>query len=335
MRRHVTPLRPFWWTLALLAALAIAGSLIYAHQQHIPAHVVAAVLPSLLLELACYVAIGFPAVRERFTAWEETRLASFILLTAIAPAVLYPLALGLFDPSRIVILFFCLLPVAFWYIAFPKKPWADLALAALLIALTLWRRPLLRDVYPNPLPDLRLDFLAQLMLIRTSAAVLLLIRRAEGIGYGFIPSRQEWRIGFAYFLRALPFVVATGFALGIMRLGAPTPNALLLPAYTLAAFAGCFFVVALSEEFLLRGVLLRRFIGITRSILLGSLLTAVISGLVHLPFRGPWNWKFAILSGVAHWFFGQAFLEAKSIRASMVAHALTVTTWVMVFAKSA
>jgi membrane protease YdiL (CAAX protease family) len=331
----VTPLRSFWWTLALLAAVVGAGSIIYAQQQHIPMRVVAAVWPSLFVELACYAAVGFVAVRERLGALPRERLQAILMLTAITPAVIYPALLGLLDPSRIVILFFVLVPVIYWYTAFPHKPWADFAFAALLIALMLLRRPLFRDAYPNPLPDLRLDFLSQLMLIRTAAAVMLLIRRAEGIGYGFVPTPAEWRIGFQHFLRALPFVVATGFALGIMRLGAPTPHLWLYPVYAIGAFAGCFFVVALSEEFLLRGVLLRRFIGVTRSILAGSLLAALISGLVHLPFRGPWNWKFAILSAVAHWFFGQAFLEAKSIRAGMVAHALTVTTWVMVFAKSA
>lgn len=331
----MTPLRSFWWTLALLAVSMGAGSFIYAQQQHIPLPVVWAVLPALLFEIACYVAVGFPAMRERLAAMPGERLRAILVVTAIAPAVFYPLLLGVFDPAKIVVLFLLVTLVVFWYTAFPHRPWADFAFAALLISLTLSHRYLMRDLYPPATPELKLDFLGKLMLIRTGAAVMLLIRRAEGIGYGFVPTRAEWRIGCAHFLRALPFVVATGFALGIMRLGAPTPHVALMPAYALVAFAGCFFVVALSEEFLLRGVLLRRFIGATRSILAGSLLAALVSGLVHLPFRGPWNWKFAILSAVAHWFFGQAFLEGKSIRASMVAHALMVTTWVMVFAKSA
>lgn len=334
MRRHVTPLRSLWWTLALLAIVVGAGSIIYAQQQHIPPAVLAAVLPALLLELACYVAIGFPAARERLINLERERLGPILVLAALAPAVLYPLLLGLFDPAKIVILFFIVTLVVFWYSAFPHQLWADLAFAALLVGLTLAHRQLIRDLYP-PAGEIKLDFLGKLMLIRTGAAVMLLIRQAEGIGYGFVPTRREWRIGFRHFLTALPFVTATGFALGILRLGSPTQSVLLWPAYAVAAFAGCFFVVALSEEFLLRGVLVRRFIGLTRSILMGSLLGALVSGLVHLPFRGPWNWKFAILSAVAHWFFGRAFLEGKTIRTSMVTHALMVTTWVMAFAKSA
>lgn len=291
--------------------------------------------PALLFELACYIAIGFPAVRERLLTWERERVQALLVVTALVPATLYPLLLGTFDASKIVVLFFLVTLVVGWYTAFPHKPWADFLFAALLIAITLLHRQLVRDLYPQPTPELRLDFLGKLMMVRTGAAVMLLIRRAEGIGYGFVPTKEEWRIGFAYFLRSLPFVVTTGFALGIMRLGTPTPKVALLPLYAIGAFVGCFFAQALSEEFLLRGVLLRRFIGVTRSILLGSVLAAVVSGLVHLPFRSPWNWKFAILSAVAHWFFGQAFLEAKTIRASMVAHSLLVTTWVMIFAKSA
>jgi membrane protease YdiL (CAAX protease family) len=53
---------------------------------------------------------------------------------------------------------------------------------------------------------------------------------------------------------------------------------------------------------------------------------------VHLPFRQFPNWRFAILAGVAGIFYGLAFLKAKSVRASMVTHALLVTTWRVFFA---
>jgi hypothetical protein len=36
-----------------------------------------------------------------------------------------------------------------------------------------------------------------------------------------------------------------------------------------------------------------------------------------------------VLAAVAGWFYGKAFEQAGSIRASMVTHALTVTVWLV------
>jgi membrane protease YdiL (CAAX protease family) len=47
---------------------------------------------------------------------------------------------------------------------------------------------------------------------------------------------------------------------------------------------------------------------------------------VHLPYGGFPNWRFALLASVAGVFYGLAFRQASSIRASMVTHALTITT---------
>ena len=331
----MTSLRSFWLTLAGLAAVVWAGSLIYAQQQHIPGRVVAAVAPAVFLELAFYFSSGFAAVRDRLSVLRPGLFSGLLLVSALLPATLYPALLGTLEAKDTLVLLALAGVVVGWYHVLPRTVYADFGLIAFLIAVTLLKGRFFRDLYPDA-GGLRMDFLGQLMWIRLSVFVMLLIRRAEGVGYGFWPTRQEWRIGARQFITALPFVAATGFALGNMRLA--TPNnipAAALPLYAVAVFIVIFLVVALSEEFLLRGLILRRLIGLTHSLRAAALLTAVISGLVHLPFRGPWNWKFAILSAVAHWFFGQAFLEAKSIRASMVTHALLVTVWFVAFGKSA
>lgn len=329
----MTSLRSFWILLSGLAVVVTAGSLIYAQQQHIPSSVVTAVAPALFLELAFYLSTGFVAVRERLAALRPLTLSAVLLISAVLPAF-YPALLGTFEWRDVAILLALAGVVVAWYHVLPRTPVSDLALMAVLAAVILLKGRFFRDLYPDA-GSVRLDFLGHLMWIRLFILVMLLVRRAEGIGYGFWPTPGEWRIGARQFVVALPFVASTGFALGNMRLGTPNVAPALLPLYALAAFIAVFMVVALSEEFLLRGVVLRRLIGMTRSIPTAMLITAVISGLVHLPFRGPWNWKFAIVSAVAHWFFGQAFLEGKSVRASMVTHALVVTTWFVAFGKSA
>jgi uncharacterized protein len=48
---------------------------------------------------------------------------------------------------------------------------------------------------------------------------------------------------------------------------------------------------------------------------------------VHLPFGTFPNWRFALIAAIAGWFYGRAYLKTGSIRAAMVAHALTNVTW--------
>jgi membrane protease YdiL (CAAX protease family) len=63
----------------------------------------------------------------------------------------------------------------------------------------------------------------------------------------------------------------------------------------------------------------------------GLLLASLLFGAVHLWFRGFPNWRLAIMAAFAGVFYGMAFRQTKSIRASMVTHALVVTTWRVFF----
>jgi predicted Abi (CAAX) family protease len=56
--------------------------------------------------------------------------------------------------------------------------------------------------------------------------------------------------------------------------------------------------------------------------------TSVIFGLAHLNFGHVFpNWKMVIIAGIHGIFCGHAYAQAGSVRASMVTHALVVTTW--------
>ena len=63
----------------------------------------------------------------------------------------------------------------------------------------------------------------------------------------------------------------------------------------------------------------------------GLLLTSLLFGSVHLWYRPFPNWRIAVLAAVAGVFYGLAYRQARSIRASMVTHALTVTAWRLFF----
>jgi membrane protease YdiL (CAAX protease family) len=94
-----------------------------------------------------------------------------------------------------------------------------------------------------------------------------------------------------------------------------------------ATFVGMFWVVALSEEFFLRGVLQQWIEDWTASRAGALLLASAVFGLLHLWLGGFPNWKWALVAGVLGWFCGRARNQAGSIRASMVTHALVAATW--------
>ena len=81
------------------------------------------------------------------------------------------------------------------------------------------------------------------------------------------------------------------------------------------------------EGFFFRGLLQQWMAQWTGSATLALASASILFGLVHLGFRGFPNWKCALAAAVAGWFYGRAYNEAKSIRASMVTHALVVTMW--------
>jgi membrane protease YdiL (CAAX protease family) len=89
--------------------------------------------------------------------------------------------------------------------------------------------------------------------------------------------------------------------------------------------------VSLAEEFFFRAFLQRVIARGTHSETVGLLAAAVLFGLVHLPFRKFPNWRLAIVAAALGFFCGLSLLRARSVRASMVTHALVATTWRMFF----
>jgi uncharacterized protein len=214
--------------------------------------------------------------------------------------------------------------IGLWYAVLPRTGLADAGFLAMAAAILMGKY--FNQVYIPPYPGLEVAVLGHLALIRSSALALLVHGRADSSGYGFWPSLRDWAIGFRHYLCFLPVGFPLGLALGVMRWG-PLP-----PAWrTVATFFGILWVVALSEELFFRGVLQRRLEDWTGRPGVALLTASLLFGSVHLPFRGFPNWRFALLAAVAGMFYGRAFREAGSIRASIVAHALVVVTWRALF----
>ncbi|MBL8175271.1 MAG: hypothetical protein JNK48_11425 [Bryobacterales bacterium] len=321
-------MRLYWTTAVAVCCLASIGVAVYANAKSIPSSIAATVLPALLLESALYLAMAFPAVGSRLDALSKWRKTGLLAASAIGPWLL------LSGSANGLLLIALVVPVAAWYAMLPANRMTDLVLLLWLPAVVLMKGTLMRQIYPDAMPGVRVDFLGHLMWIRLSFGVMTLLRHAGRLEFGLLPSRSEIRAGVKWFLVGLPMAAAAGYGLGILRLGTPKAALWQLPLYAVGALIGVYCVVALSEEFFLRGLVFEWFRDVFGSAKHALAATTFVSAAVHLWFRSAFNWKFALCSAVLHYCFGRAYLEAQSVRAGMVAHALTVTAWLMVFGKS-
>jgi membrane protease YdiL (CAAX protease family) len=242
-------------------------------------------------------------------------------VSALPPYLAYSAGIGEFHWAGMASLLAIALVVSFWYVLLPRQRAADLGLLAFASALLLSK--LFKKIYVPPVPDLELQILGQLLLIRLAATSILLVRGVHDTGYGFLPTRRDWKIGFLHFLLFLPVGILLGWAIGIV-----TPDVRGIAIWkVLGTFIGILWVVALSEEFFFRGLMQDWLAKWTGRPAIALAAASVLFGLAHIGFRFFPNWKFALLAAVAGLFYGRAYSQAGSIRASMVAHALTVTTW--------
>jgi hypothetical protein len=114
------------------------------------------------------------------------------------------------------------------------------------------------------------------------------------------------------------------WALGLFHLRAHPLNAL----QAFGTFLGVLWVVALSEEFIFRGLLEQWLECWTGSGTGALIVTSAIFGSAHLGFHRIFpNWRWAIVAGILGLFLGLAWRSARSVQASMVTHALIVTLW--------
>jgi uncharacterized protein len=289
---------------------------------HFPAPLVVA----FLLELVFYFATCTERARRAAeTAFSKGTLAMLVAVSAVLPYCLYSLCYGCFHPWQMVALVALAGLVSVWYLILPRHPLIDAAFLALMAVVTL--SSLFGYVYTSVDPKLPASVLGRLMLIRVGVMAVLSFRGMEGVGLGLIPKWKEWLVGVQQYLLYIPIAAALAFALGFAHFQVSKMPWWMIPL----TFLGMLWVVALSEEFLVRGLLLQWLRDWTGREQTALIISSVIFGLAHLPFRGFPNWKFALLATVAGWFYGRAYLKTGSIRAAMVAHALTNVTWRVFF----
>jgi len=289
-----------------------------------------AALPAFLLEVTFYASLASERIRARFERLPPLLFATLLTVSAILPYCLATLAFGTFQWRALAWISLLAAAVSFWYILLPKKPAADILL--LVFMATVWIAALFKLWYLSPYPKLYLPVLGQLMWFRTGLFAMLCIRRVPGVGFGFWPSKREWKIGVAHFAIFLPLAAVLANVIKFASPRLPTLGWEKTSLLAIGTFFGTLWVLALAEEFFFRGLLQQWLTSWTRSEWAGLIAASLLFGSVHI-FKNPFpNWRFAILAALAGICYGLAFRRARSIRASMVTHALVVTTWKVLFA---
>jgi membrane protease YdiL (CAAX protease family) len=323
-------MRQFLTTLSLVWIAACIAAYLYSHQQHISSSIALAVVPAFLVELAFYLAPGFPAVRKKFDALGSKSLrAALLSASGVLPYLMEASRTGTFGAIHFLELTGVVVVAAFWYAWVPRGIVPDLIFLGFMAAVYL--SSLFDQVYGHPAPHAALGILGKLMWIRLGLMAVLSLRPLEDARFGFVPSPQDWRVGLQHYLYFLPVGAALGYWERFARFHPQPLELWKFLALLVGTFAGILWVVALAEEFFFRAFLQQVLARRAHSETFGLLAASLLFGLAHLPFRGFPNWRAASMAAVLGLFCGLALIKARSVKASMVTHALVVTTWRMFF----
>ena len=323
-------MRQFLTTLVVVWTAACIATYIYSQQQNIPSSIALAVLPAFLIEFAFYLAPGFSAVRKAFDRTGSKPVRAVLLAASgVIPYLIESIGTGTFRFSALLSLLAVVLVASFWYAWIRPGIPADLLFLAFMAAVYLSK--LFEQIYVHPAPRVALEILGRLMWIRIGLMAVLSLRSMEDARFGFVPTTKEWRTGVRLYLFFLPVGAAIAYLLHFAHFRPPALEWWKFALLVVGTFLAFLWVVGLAEEFFFRAFLQQLLARGVRSDTIGLIIASLLFGLAHLAFRPFPNWRFAIIASVAGVFYGLAFLEARSVRASMVTHALVVTTWRVFF----
>ncbi len=282
-----------------------------------------------MVEAVFYLAPGFAWARGLLESVEPVPVRAFILtLTALVPYLIYALGTATFHWRSFALLAIIATVVSAWFVA-QKSTFTDLLFVALVAAVLLSKA--LDSVYVVLAKKADAQILGSLMLIRCSALSVITIRKMPGVNFGFIPARKDWLIGILAFAAFIPVVLFTNTWLHAVTLRIAPGPWWRVAAIGIGTFLAFLWVGSLFEELLTRGIV-QQTLSKKLGFIAGLLITSVLFGLAHLPFRFFPNWKWVVVATILGIFCGLAYQRAGSIRAAVVTHALVVATMRVFFA---
>jgi uncharacterized protein len=198
----------------------------------------------------------------------------------------------------------------------PKLFRQDVVVIAVLVATYMLR------VLANAWPYSGMAALPKLYIADLALYLYIVVRKLEGVGYSFQPTRSAVLIGLREWLFFLPIGIGLGAALHFTQFHARLPSAGGVAAGLLVT---CL-LVAIPEEMFFRGILQNLLE--TRSNSWIALVTAsVLFGLSHFNKGASFNWRYVLLAAIAGVFYGRAWRARRELLASIIAHTAVDVVW--------
>lgn len=294
------------------------AAVIYARMKGIPGWAAVPITAAFLIEFPFYL----------LPAFAPERLARPLLLaaTCVLPYLVYSIPTGEFRVAGFVMLAAIALILSYWFAVLPRNGFTDLLFLAVPVAVYLSK--IFDSIYLSPIPKIPVPYLGHVMLIRASVAAIISIRGNSGVEFRFLPTAREWIVGLRWFAILVPLCGLALWSLKIAKLR-PQPHGLLIAA---AEMVGIFWMVAMPEEFLFRGLLQQWIERWTSSAVVAFIVASLLFGSVHLWFHSAFpNWRFAIVGAIFGGCCGMAWRETRSIQSSMVTHGLAAALFRIFF----
>ena len=294
------------------------AAVVYARMKGIPAWAAVPIAAAFLIEFPFYLLPAFAPERLARPLW----LAGACVL----PYLVYSIPTGEFRVAGFAGLAVIALVMSYWFALLPRNGLTDLLFLAVPVAVYLSK--VFDSIYLAPVPKIPVQYLGHVMLIRASVAAIVSIRGDAGVEFRFFPRTREWIAGLRWFAILVPLCGVALWSLKIAN-ARPKPHGALIAAVEIM---GIFWMVALPEEFLFRGLLQQWTERWTSSAAAALIIASLVFGSAHLWFHGAFpNWRFAIVAAIFGGCCGMAWRETRSIQSSMVTHGLAAALYRIFF----
>jgi membrane protease YdiL (CAAX protease family) len=180
----------------------------------------------------------------------------------------------------------------------------------------------MRDVWDWPSHSLAYSMNS---LLATGLAVFLFVcvRRLEGVGYRCHFEKRDGWIGLRNFLLFAPMAIPIGLLTGFIAISGRQSSGW----QVLLSALGIFFLIAIPEELLFRGIiqnLLEKTLGKPA---LALIVTSLIFGAAHLNNGPKPDWRYFALACLAGLFYGNAYQRTRGLLAPAFVHTLVDAAW--------
>lgn len=276
------------------------------------------------LLLMAYLTLVFVGERKLAREYDPRRASLWITTTFLAFYALYAWGTGFPLTAWIPVLYVLGAVV----LAFAPRQSGAIGFYDLLFILWVWL-PIdtrwLQKGWPWP-PDAQ----AIVVIPFVTSLVFLLartVRNWEGLKFRLTFSKDDallaLKYGLPFLAIAIPFGLATDFI-------AFTDKPLDAGRVALS-FVGVLLLVAIPEELLFRGIIMKGIEKRWRNPTLALWGSAVIFGLAHLNNGDHPDWRYGVLATIAGVFYGKAFTAGRTFSAAVMVHTLVDVIWINVF----